>query len=189
MNKHKIFEEPKESCSSVWLHFLREKSGGFAKCKKCDATIKTSGSSTSGLHTHLRSKHNLNVLKNSINQEAVEQMSVAAKKKPKITDFFDRTKDDSLAAVLSRLVAKDAMPFGVIVTSSEIRKGLIARGFSNLPTSSNTIRKKVEEYHEHIQQQIILKISLLNSKILIDSKKSAFVLTNTLLAAIENILM
>jgi hypothetical protein len=159
MDKHKIFEEPKESCSSVWLHFLREKSGGFAKCKKCDAIIKTSGSSTSGLHTHLKSKHNLNVLKNSINQKAVEDMPV--KKKPQITDFFDRIKDESLAAVLSRLVAKDGLPFSVIVTSSKIRKGLIARGFSNLPTSSNTIRKKVQEYYEHIQHQIILKISLL----------------------------
>jgi hypothetical protein len=55
----------------------------------------------------------------------------------------------------------------VIVTSSEIRKALIASGISNLPTSSNTIRKKVEYYYDHIQQQMVLKISLLKK----DSKK------------------
>ena len=41
--------------SSVWFYFLREKSGNVAKCKNknCNKEIKTSGGSTSGLHTHV----------------------------------------------------------------------------------------------------------------------------------------
>ena len=32
-------------------------------CKQCSKTIKAAGGSTSGLHNHLKSQHNINLLK------------------------------------------------------------------------------------------------------------------------------
>lgn len=48
-----------ESSNIVWKHFLRSTDRQSAKCKLCPVIIKTSGRSTSGLHTHLRTKHGI----------------------------------------------------------------------------------------------------------------------------------
>ncbi len=50
---------------SVWHYFLREVNGSTAQCKdaQCLTIIKTSAGSTSGLHTHLKSKHGIVLLK------------------------------------------------------------------------------------------------------------------------------
>jgi hypothetical protein len=52
---------------SVWHYYLKEVNGFSAKCKdkKCQAVLKTVGGSTSGLHTHLKSKHDVDLLKKS----------------------------------------------------------------------------------------------------------------------------
>lgn len=52
---------------SVWYYYMKEVNGSTAKCKdrKCQATIKTVGGSTSGLHAHLKSKHDTDLLKKS----------------------------------------------------------------------------------------------------------------------------
>ena len=44
---------------SVWFFFLKDEKGHIAKCKKCAKIIKTAGGSTSGLHTHLKTKHDV----------------------------------------------------------------------------------------------------------------------------------
>jgi len=53
---------------SVWFYFNRDKSGNLAKCNKCDGEIKTNGGSTKGLHVHLRSKHDIGLLKKTNNE-------------------------------------------------------------------------------------------------------------------------
>lgn len=46
-----------KSASKIWKHFLRANDGQSAKCKNCYKILKTAGGATTGLHTHLRSKH------------------------------------------------------------------------------------------------------------------------------------
>jgi len=47
----------------AWQYFLRENKGQCATCKLCKAELKTVGGSTKGLHVHLVSKHDINLLK------------------------------------------------------------------------------------------------------------------------------
>lgn len=58
----------------------------------------------------------------------------------KISHFFCPQKDVSLGAVIGRLVALDGLSFSLFITSTELRKSLIARGF-DLPKSRETIKK------------------------------------------------
>ena len=58
-----VFEEKSADENSVWFYFLREKKGQISKCKKCNKVIKTQGGSTSGLHTHLKTLHQINLKK------------------------------------------------------------------------------------------------------------------------------
>ena len=44
-------------------YYLREKKGQCASCKKCRFTVQCAGGSTSGLHTHQRTKHGNSMLK------------------------------------------------------------------------------------------------------------------------------
>lgn len=44
----------------------------------------------------------------------------------------------------------DGLPFRIFVVSKDIRKGLEARGFVNLPTSSTTIKNNVLMYCEKV---------------------------------------
>lgn len=74
-----------------------------AKCISCNKIIKTSGGSTSGLHTHLKTAHSI-VLKHNIDAYSQHQMATTStantsffatttedettKKKNKLTDYF-----------------------------------------------------------------------------------------------------
>lgn len=58
----------KDKCdTSVWYYFLKAVDGRTAKCKQCNAVLKTLGGSTKGLHTHLMSKHNKKINDNISN--------------------------------------------------------------------------------------------------------------------------
>src|SRR5882724_9726623 len=62
-NTKLVFEEvPKKSLdkSSVWHYFLRESKGQHAKCKvkECQKILHN-GTTTTSLHIHLKSKHNV----------------------------------------------------------------------------------------------------------------------------------
>ncbi|KAG8228967.1 hypothetical protein J437_LFUL009744 [Ladona fulva] len=48
--------------------------------------------------------------------------------------------DNSLAAVLARMTARDGFPFSVFCTSPDLRETLKYSGFDVIPTSLNTIR-------------------------------------------------
>ena len=47
----------------IWQYFLREKSGQSAQCKQCHNIIKTAGGTTTGLHVHLKTKHETDLRK------------------------------------------------------------------------------------------------------------------------------
>jgi hypothetical protein len=56
--------------SSVWHYFQRELAGQSAKCKQCSSILKTVGGSTKGFHTHLKAKHNTDLLKRTATQSS-----------------------------------------------------------------------------------------------------------------------
>ena len=118
--------------NSVQFYFLCYKESQLAKCKKCDKKIKSHGGSTSGLHTHLRTNHGIDLLKRKSTQDAASSSALfssaplSSAKKPKLltTDFFHNQHDKSLPAVFSRMTALDGLPFSVFVTSVELRTSL-----------------------------------------------------------------
>ena len=123
--------------NSEWFYFLRDKENQLAKCKKYDKEIKSHGGSTSGLHTHLRTNHEIDLLKRKSPEDAASSLASfssaplpsAKKSKPLITNFFQNQHEKSLSAVFTRLSTFEGLPFSVFVTSAELRTSLEARGF------------------------------------------------------------
>lgn len=95
MNKNN-FKEHKKSVdnTSVWFHYLYDEKNMVAQCKKCSRVIKVNGGSTSGLHTHLKTKHDTNLLKRKeSNCDEDTNLSTVSKPKPSgILDYFEKKK-------------------------------------------------------------------------------------------------
>ena len=157
--------------NSVWFYFLRDKESQLAKCKKCDKEIKSHGGNTSGLHTHLRTNHEIDLLKRKSTQDTAsslasfssDPLSSAKKSKPLITDFFHNQHDKSLPAVFSRMTALNELLFSIFETSTELRTLLEARGFV-VPKSATTIRNMVVKYANTIKETVISKFTRLRSE-------------------------
>lgn len=49
--------------TSVWYYFLRSDNKALGQCKLCEKIIKSTGGTTSGLMTHLRTLHNIDLRK------------------------------------------------------------------------------------------------------------------------------
>lgn len=149
-------EHPKNNDeNSPWFHFLREKQvHQHAKCKICGNILKASGGTTSGLHTHLKSKHEINLLKRKIVKSPNCNASSVSTE--------SNTEIESLPLALARMAACDCLSFNVICTSIDIRKGLEARGFQNIPKCPKTTKKIVMEYsrkkREELTKQFLTKI-------------------------------
>lgn len=151
------FKEHKKSAdnTSAWFYYLYDEKNMLARCKTCSRIIKVFGGSTSGLHTHLKTQHNINLLKRK-ESETISNSPKNDITKPKtsqITDFFN-TKNDCFDEVLSRMTALDGLPFRVFCTSIELRKSLIARGFKNIPKSVNIIRRTVINYSNSVRNSL-----------------------------------
>lgn len=152
--------------NSIWYHYLFENvNKNVAKCKKCGKQIKCAGGSTSGLHTHLKTNHNIDtrkrkecVAKNDQGSSGSSQ-SVTVKHSNSITKYLKIEKKDTLSEILARMTARDGLPFSIICTSIEIRKGLSARNFNDIPVSPNTIRNMVIEYGKKIQSLLVIKLN------------------------------
>lgn len=146
--------------AEVWQFFEKSANVASAKCKRCSKTIKTTGGSTKGLHTHLRTIHNIDTRRKD-DDETTALTSQPETKKRKLTDFFATKDDNSLQAMVSRMVARDGFPFKVFVTSNDLRSALRAKGFE-LPKSEHSFRKmtmdyamKIRSYNlQEIQQEI-----------------------------------
>lgn len=61
--KKNNFKEHEKSVdnTSVWFHCLYDEKNVVAQCKKCSRVIKMDRGSTSGFHTHLRTKRDTNL--------------------------------------------------------------------------------------------------------------------------------
>lgn len=157
-NKKFTFHECSQSTiekTAIWENFLRESSGEFAKCKICNKVLKTAGKSTSGLHKHLASMHsNIKVKKGpSLDVEPpAKRINLGnSTSSGSITKYLS-FRDNSLEAVLARMTADDGLPFSIFITSIELRKSLVARGF-DVPKSAVTIRDKVMKFGYSIRQK------------------------------------
>lgn len=153
-------EHPKsEDQNSVWRFFLTNKYQNKGKCIKCLRVIKAENKSTSGLYNHMKliHKHDETSLKRQSNQET-------SSSDKKITTFFRNTEVDTLDQVLARMASLDGIRFQLFCTSEDIRKGLAARGFKDIPKSPNTIRKRVLRYAEKIRNETIEQFHKLKSE-------------------------
>nr|CAI5830284.1 unnamed protein product [Callosobruchus analis] len=95
------------------------------------------------------------------------QNSQIVPKRRKLTDYYlvdPNHEDNSLDAILARMAALDGLPFRVFIKSRDLRKGLEARGFTNLPTSSSTIKNIISLYCEKIFDNFAKEIKVLRQK-------------------------
>lgn len=153
------------STNLIWKHFLKG-ADETALCKviTCKKILKIAGGSTKGLHTHLLSIHKIKLTSQesslSTTPSTSKELLEPKNKKPKITSYFPTTskKDECLPEVFARMAAKDGISFNTICNSSDIRAGLVARGFKNVPKSRNTIRKMVLDYYEQVKKLVIKEI-------------------------------
>jgi len=151
----------------VWQYFLRERSGQSAKCKLCDGTLKTIGGSTKGLHTHLETKHKINVRKKSADATAIDDTSghnePPVPKQRNTLDKYRYLKSDelSLPSTLARMTACDGMPFLLFTTSTDLRRGLHAMGFRDIPKSPNGIHNVVMNHAGDLRAQTIAELASL----------------------------
>lgn len=146
--------------SNIWQHFLRSENEQTAQCKVIDCLkiLKIGGGSTKGLHTHLLSVHNIRVTNQPGSAKANSLLEDHLKKKTKaITDYVSvlECPEKSLEVTLARLTALDGITFNVLSSSLDLRAGLHAMGFKNLPSSANTVRKIVIEYSHKLRNFII----------------------------------
>ena len=156
----------------IWQHFLREKNGQSAQCKICTVIIKTVGGSTSGMHTHLQTKHKISIRKRQASDETTASTSVSAcstssssssnSKVNKVSPMDKYIKDadeNSIGAVLARMTSCDGLPFLVFTTSDDLRRALGALGFS-VPRSPDTIKKLVMDHSKTVQQTVVNELAL-----------------------------
>lgn len=80
--------------TSVWSRFLKASDNLTAKCIICNKIIKTSGGSTSGLHTHLKTSHSI-ILKHNIDANSQYQLATASTAN---TSFFATTTEGEKGA-------------------------------------------------------------------------------------------
>lgn len=59
------------------------------------------------------------------------------------------------------MAALDGIPFHVFCSSEDIRLGIVARGFSDIPKSSNTFRAKIIQYDKVIREEMTKEFELL----------------------------
>lgn len=142
--------------NSVWQYFNRNKDNDTGTCNidGCKTKIKAAGGSTSGLHAHLRSQHKINLLKrtdsSSSSTVSTSKSAWASKSQNystgKITSYFVSDVDESFAATVSRMTAKDGFAFAKFTDSYELRKLLSSKVFRDIPKSPHTIKRHVMEY-------------------------------------------
>ena len=100
----------------IWTHYKRSSFGNLAECNICKKNLKCHGGSTKGLHVHLKSCHNVDLLKRDILESGVNNTKnknpIEAQKKLK---YF--MNDASLPAVLARMTACDGLSFKIFITS------------------------------------------------------------------------
>src|SRR5699024_8136164 len=128
--------------SVVWQHFekVTNENGRTigALCKLC-SNPRQHSVSTSGLKSHLKTAHSLDV---QLGKSSTENLNSS---QTQITTFFPVVEANTLNAVLARLCAKDGLSFFTLANSEDLRRGIARLNLGAIPASPNTIRKLVLE--------------------------------------------
>ena len=154
----------------IWQHFLREKLGQSAKCTLCKTVLKTVGGSTKSLHEHLKRVHDMSVLKRKTVYVIADTAESSSSQSSEAAATVRRTRmtgpmnkyvrsEDTLQATIARMTARDGLPFRTFVTSSDLRKCLMACGFGNLPTSSETAKKMVMDEGHSVRSVVTSELA------------------------------
>ena len=148
----------------IWEHFKKEKHGQTAQCKICQTVLKTTGGSTKGLHEHMKRIHDVNVLKRKEPEPDDRQPSTStstATAAGPMTKYLLKNSEQSLPAVLSRMTACDGLSFNVFVTSKDLRRALMAMGFSHLPNTHDGIKQHVMQHGQRVRSVVSLDMKRL----------------------------
>ena len=134
----------------------------MAECKSCRKVLKCEGGSTKGLHVHLRSAHQIDLLKRPNNEEIdLEESIKPISKVVRKLDYY--MNDASLQAVLARMTACDGLSFNIFTTSSDLRKSIAALGHK-LPKSVVGIRDQVLKYGTQLRDEVTRSLRNVKSK-------------------------
>ena len=157
-------DEEENTNKTLWDYFVKcdaEK----AKCLKCFAILKLSQRSRKGLVTHLRSKHCIDLKSQastskkdpcnvSAQSQIVDNCEIPKKRIKTIDNFF--INENSMEAIISRMIAKDGFTFNAFCKSIDLRNLFLKSGF-RLPSSPNTIRSIVLTFSDSIKTDMINK--------------------------------
>lgn len=139
------------------------------RCNTCDTVLKTVGGSTSGMHSHLRMRHQIVALKRAAKNEpsssplsfeaepssaSVAVVMTDGEGDPLHSKDDEPTMDSLLQFTIARLVAKDQLSFRVLSTSVDLRS-LLKNEFNRaIPLAGVDIRQAVMAYGQDIQRQL-----------------------------------
>ncbi|XP_038220906.1 uncharacterized protein LOC119838839 [Zerene cesonia] len=121
----------KRNPSSTWNYFLTSNDRQSAKCKICSRIIKTAGSSTSGLHGHLRSRH---------------KITIALKAKKRQETLFPQVQNKHTTIDTNLLIVKQEQ--------AEISFEVDAQ--NGAPGEDEPIAKKIKQEDDHPQSMMLL---------------------------------
>ena len=119
------------------------------------------------MHEHAKRVHDLSVLKRKTACADEESQATASKRSAtgrSILSFMVHSNENSLPATLARMTARDGLPFRVFVTSSDLRRGLVALGLGKLPTSETQVKQLVMEEGERVRSFVTTEIASLKKQ-------------------------
>jgi len=81
-----------------------------------------------------------------------------------MTKYLLANAERSLGATIARMTACDGFPFQMFCTSPNLRKALMALGFSKLPNSPTTFKQMVTEHGSYVRALISGEINQLKGQ-------------------------
>ena len=153
--------------AEVWKHFLRSLCAKFAQCKVCKKVIKCDGGSTKGLHVHLKSNHQIDLLVKRKNSETHQEDS--QEKRPKIATIEHFLNDTTLSAVLARMTEmedsdgltivgteqEDALELNFDISGIVGKVRRVSKLFKRSPLKDEILQNYVKEKHSNGLQLIL----------------------------------
>lgn len=180
-------DESEDTGKSLWDYFTkRPNKENEAQCSLCSKNLKISKGSFKGLKVHLDKIHCINIssenskLKRSYSKvvsqastskpdtETVELLSneednITPKKKNKPIDSYFKMKNDSMEAMVSRMICKDGLALSTFCTSTDLRNLFRKSGFQ-LPQSPNTIRTMINNFANTVQADMIIEFEFMKKQ-------------------------
>lgn len=141
--------------SIVWKEFTKL-SKTTAQCNTCKKVLQIPGGTTTTLRKHSQDIHKVSIAQASKRGLIVDGPSTQTQ----LTNFPCFSKSLELDYVIARMCAKSGFPFSVFCTCEDIRAGLIARGFKNIPKSPSTIKALVMGVAKSVREDMVREIGV-----------------------------